>query len=234
MKTYRQILTFNGDNATSNDKQTTFLDKLPNSFNAINRVRCFNHTIQLSAKALLKPFDASPKDNDDLDKHSGNDDEDFEEGHEMVYEDPEDSANDDDNDNEEDSEEAEEVEAEDPLDVLDEQARGQLLEDTVAVRATLNKIRKLSFAIIHSTTIALPVWRKTCTAHKLAVRLIPRDVKTRWNSTYDMAKVALKYRPAIDDITANKSSKLRKYELDDDDWKIIGDLLRVLKVSLLS
>ncbi|KAM6490968.1 hypothetical protein JOM56_013588, partial [Amanita muscaria] len=42
-----KILTFNGDNATSNDKQTTFLDKLPNSFNAINRVRCFNHTIQL-------------------------------------------------------------------------------------------------------------------------------------------------------------------------------------------
>jgi hypothetical protein len=46
-----------------------------------------------------------------------------------------------------------------------------------------------------------------------------------------MAKVALKYRLAIDDITANKSLKLRKFELDDDDWKIIGDLLRVLKVG---
>jgi len=45
-----------------------------------------------------------------------------------------------------------------------------------------------------------------------------------------MAKVALKYRSAIDDITANKSLKLRKFELDDDDWKIIGDLLRVLKI----
>jgi hypothetical protein len=40
-----------------------------------------------------------------------------------------------------------------------------------------------------------------------------------------MAKVALKYCFAIDDITANKSLKLRKYELDDNDWKIIGDLL---------
>jgi collagenase-like PrtC family protease len=50
-------------------------------------------------------------------------------------------------------------------------------------------------------------------------------VKTRWNSTYDLAKVALKYRLAIDDITANKSLKLHKFELDNDDWKIIGDLL---------
>lgn len=96
------------------------------------------------------------------------------------------------------------------------------------------KLRKLSFAIIHSTTIALPAWRKACAAHKLPVRLIPRDVKTRWNSTYDMVKMAFKFRPAIDEITADKSLKLRKYELDDDDWRIIGDLLRVLKVRFPS
>ncbi|KAI0291392.1 hypothetical protein B0F90DRAFT_1600780, partial [Multifurca ochricompacta] len=42
-----KILAFNGDNATSNDKQTVFLDKPPNSFDAANHVRCFNHTIQL-------------------------------------------------------------------------------------------------------------------------------------------------------------------------------------------
>jgi hypothetical protein len=46
-----------------------------------------------------------------------------------------------------------------------------------------------------------------------------------------MVKMAFKFRPAIDDITADKALKLRKYELDDDDWKIVGDLLRVLKVS---
>ena len=52
-------------------------------------------------------------------------------------------------------------------------------------------------------------------------------MKTRWNLTYmyDMVKMAYRLRPAIDDITANKSLKLRKYELDDDDWKVIGDLL---------
>ena len=65
----------------------------------------------------------------------------------------------------------------------------------------------------------------------LAVRLIPRDVKTRWNSTYDMLKVTLQYRLAIDDITGNKTLKLRKYKSDDDDWEIISDLIRVLKVT---
>lgn len=62
------------------------------------------------------------------------------------------------------------------------------------------------------------------------MRLIPRDVKTRWNSTYDMLKLALKYRVVVDDVTADKALKLRKYELDDEDWTIIADLMRVLKV----
>jgi hypothetical protein len=39
-----------------------------------------------------------------------------------------------------------------------------------------------------------------------------------------MAKAALNYHSAINDIMPNKSLKLRKFELDDDDWKIIGDL----------
>ena len=49
----QKILAFNADNATANDKQTTKLGALDNSFNEANRVRCFNHTLQLSAKALL-------------------------------------------------------------------------------------------------------------------------------------------------------------------------------------
>ena len=42
--------------------------------------------------------------------------------------------------------------------------------------------------------------------------------------------MAIVYRTVIDDITANKALKLRKYELDDEEWQIILDLLRVLKV----
>jgi len=85
--------------------------------------------------------------------------------------------------------------------------------------------------VIRSTTIALPAWRKACTAHGLSSRLIPCDVKTRWNSTYDMLKMAIQYRCAIDDLTADKSMKLRQFKLDDNDWVIIEDLLSVLKVQ---
>jgi hypothetical protein len=46
-----------------------------------------------------------------------------------------------------------------------------------------------------------------------------------------MLNVAIGYRKVIDDITANKSLKMRQYELDDEGWDIIKDLLRVLKVN---
>ena len=52
----RKILSFNANNASANDTQTMKLDELDNSFNKENHVHCFNHTMQLSAKALLKPF----------------------------------------------------------------------------------------------------------------------------------------------------------------------------------
>jgi hypothetical protein len=45
-----------------------------------------------------------------------------------------------------------------------------------------------------------------------------------------MMQFALKYRQPIDRITADKSLKLRKYELDTDDWKIIEDMVMVLEV----
>ena len=57
---------------------------------------------------------------------------------------------------------------------------------------------------------------------------------TRWNLTYDMLVMDIKYCSMIDNITANKALKLQKYELDDDDWKIISDLIWVLKVCFLT
>jgi hypothetical protein len=85
--------------------------------------------------------------------------------------------------------------------------------------------------IIHSTTIALPAWHRICCEHHLKGRLIPRDVVTRWNSTYDMLKFVLAYRLAIDTITADKRLKMRKYELDNDNWGIVEDLVSVLEVQ---
>lgn len=48
-----------------------------------------------------------------------------------------------------------------------------------------------------------------------------------------MLTVAFKYRAVIDDVTGNKTLKLHQYELDDGEWEVIKDLLRVLRVRIL-
>jgi hypothetical protein len=60
---------------------------------------------------------------------------------------------------------------------------------------------------------------------------MPRDVSTRWNSTYDMLKFALNYRAALDVITGERDMKLRKYELKDTEWHIASQLRDILDVS---
>jgi len=59
---------------------------------------------------------------------------------------------------------------------------------------------------------------------------MPRDVSTRWNSTFDMLKFACLYRDAINKITDDRSMKLRDYELKDFEWKIVEELRDCLKV----
>jgi hypothetical protein len=59
---------------------------------------------------------------------------------------------------------------------------------------------------------------------------MPRDVRTRWNSTYDMLDFAVQYRIAIDDIAGNKTANLRRYELSEAEWKIAQQLCDTLKV----
>ncbi|KAJ7767087.1 hypothetical protein B0H14DRAFT_2264292, partial [Mycena olivaceomarginata] len=54
---FLQILAWTGDNASSNDTQNTSLGDSPNnSFEAVNRVHCYNHTLNLSVQAFLHPF----------------------------------------------------------------------------------------------------------------------------------------------------------------------------------
>jgi hypothetical protein len=48
-----------------------------------------------------------------------------------------------------------------------------------------------------------------------------------------MLLFAIKYRDAIDSVTADKSLKLRKFELDNDDWKVVQDLVSVLEVCIV-
>ena len=47
-----------------------------------------------------------------------------------------------------------------------------------------------------------------------------------------MLRFAIKYRDAIDGVTADKLLKMRKFELDNDDWTIVEDLVSMLEVCL--
>ena len=65
----------------------------------------------------------------------------------------------------------------------------------------------------------------------LGVRMMPRDVSTRWNSTFDMLDFAVTYRRALESLTGTLWMGLRDYELSDDDWDIAKDLQDILEVS---
>jgi hypothetical protein len=80
--------------------------------------------------------------------------------------------------------------------------------------------------------ILLHMWYKMLEKLKLEVVKMPCDVRTRWNSTFDMLRFALKYHTAVDDITGNKASNLRQYELGDNKWKIADQLCDTLKVRI--
>ena len=86
----------------------------------------------------------------------------------------------------------------------------------------------------NSTTLILPRWYEIVDELKLAERIMPRDVSTRWNSTYDMLKFALDYRPALDAITGERDMKLRKYELNNTEWVIAKQLRDILEVFFKS
>ena len=209
------------DNASANDTQREALAQMDNSFEEENHVRCFNHTLQLTAKTLIRPFnlalgkiaeDGGPGDQDDLLDMEEEDDEEGEEEDDL----PDVPDIDDIDDNF------------DELDDMDADLREELIADTAIVRAMVSKLRQLSFLIVRSTTIALPAWRRYCKEFGLKRRILPRDVVTRWNSTYYMLSFAIKYRAAIDAMTADKSLKLRKFELDEEEWLIVEDLVSIL------
>jgi|SRR6266852_4144276 len=93
------------------------------------------------------------------------------------------------------------------------------------------QIRKLAYTIKNSSTLILPAWYCILSSLSLDKRVIPHDVRTRWNATYDMLDYAYKYRKAINKITDIWDMKLQQYEIDGHEWKIIWQLHDLLKVS---
>lgn len=93
------------------------------------------------------------------------------------------------------------------------------------------QLRKLAFKIIHSTTLFLPAWKMILDELQLPIRIMPCDVSTRWNSTFDMLDFAIEYRQALDDFTGDRKFGLRKLELSESEWEIAKQLRDTLLVS---
>ena len=113
----------------------TTLSNLDNSFDKENHVRCFNHTLQLSSKALLKPFNVgiSKKTDEDLS---------IEHNDEPSLCDPNDDdvdVDNDDDDHEDHADEGEDVEDENEDDLTDAE-KEELLANTLAIRETVSKV----------------------------------------------------------------------------------------------
>lgn len=104
------------------------------------------------------------------------------------------------------------------------------------------QLRKLAYAIKNSPTKVQPRWEaildeisKTPEGKKagIKVRKFPRDTPTRWNSTYDMADFAYTYRAAVDQLTDDRTLKLRELELTEREWELVRQLRDCLKVRVL-
>ncbi|EPS93984.1 hypothetical protein FOMPIDRAFT_64674, partial [Fomitopsis schrenkii] len=93
------------------------------------------------------------------------------------------------------------------------------------------QLRKISVTIHHSPTLLLPAWERAVEIVKLKLKKLPRDVRTRWNSTFRMLDVALEYRMAIERMTDAQANNLRRWELDEREWEIARQLRDILQVS---
>jgi len=244
-----QILSVTCDNASNNDKMVEHLATLIDHFpGAANQTRCFSHILNLAAKSILRQFDASKKNN-------AEDSEDVGEAanvlEELTRELELDEVTEDDDDEAGEDLDNEDDEQPNELDGMSEGEALELERSLLPVRLMLAKVisrfqtiyypililllaqlRALSNAIKNSSTILLPIWNTKLEDLGLNIRMMPRDVATRWNSTFDMLDFAIDYRAAIDDMTSIRD--LRKYELENDEWDTAVNLRDTLKACCFS
>jgi hypothetical protein len=151
-----KILSLTADNVSANDTQTTEFAAQDNSFQEEVRVQCFNHTMQLSAKTLLRPFHPKLRtSNEDAATDVGEEVEEVE-----VEDDEEEEAEEGDEENDNGDEDVDD--GVDEFEQLDADKREDLIDETLPVRDVVYKIRHLGFAIIRSNTILLPAWYRIC------------------------------------------------------------------------
>ncbi|KAI0359341.1 hypothetical protein OH77DRAFT_1472574 [Trametes cingulata] len=114
---------------------------------------------------------------------------------------------------------------------MTEEERAAFKEKVRPVQMVLTKLRMFASKVVHSSTILLPAYKAEVARLKMPEKLIPRDVSTRWNSTFDMLKVGIEYRRVVDTMCADRELGLRKYELSSREWTIATQLADVLKLT---
>ncbi|THH29942.1 hypothetical protein EUX98_g4230 [Antrodiella citrinella] len=213
-----KFLAFTSDNATNNDSMVAHLEKINDVF---------------GAKKILSPFDTSktkvggPA---DLANRIMGDLDNLADDLELAEEDlaslgdimdgGEAGASDDNMEGWEDED----------ISHLTEEERREYNVSALPVKQVLVKLRKIAYAIINSTTKLLPAWKKILADLGLKDRKMPRDVATRWNSTYTMLAFAIEYRRALDRLTQDREMLLREFELTEEEWEFVRQLRDVLKI----
>lgn len=254
-----QILGVTCDNAANNDMMVDVIEEDIDAFNGKEaRVRCFLHIMNIVAgKNLIRQFDtaaARAKDNNDEDKEEEK--EIMALAHELDVASADDGVGDSQGDEGNDEDDSDDLDGEDLLDAVAELTEAERSEFEASSRPLklllakvsdrfisiaafpkayhcFEQIRTFASKVVTSTTRLLPAWKECCRFHELPERLIPQDVRTRWNSTFDMLEVTLKYRAVYADMAASKENRLRQFELSDEDWDTALQLRKVLKVRVL-
>jgi len=76
-------------------------------------------------------------------------------------------------------------------------------------------------AIKNSSTIVLE-------SLSLKPHMMPHDVSTHWNSTYDMLEFPAEYCAALNTMTADHDMNLRQFELSKKEWGMATELCEAL------
>ena len=109
-----------------------------------------------------------------------------------------------------------------------------LIKFCLFVNHVFVQTRRIAFKVINSPTLLLPQWHTLLEREapaKLHGRSLPRDVSTRWNSTFNHLAAFVELEDYIDSFTGIWEHGLRQFELTKEEWGCVKQLVKVLQVS---
>lgn len=114
-------------------------------------------------------------------------------------------------------------------------------QDQVQIKFNILKIYKkyFNFIFFQFQQLIKKIRKSNILREKLEKALILENIeplqpiigiKVRWNSTFDSIERGLKIKVGLNAI-ASSTPKLRNYQLDEDEWKQLADLHKLLQVK---